>query len=151
MVNEKITKKYFLEIFTHVYLAIKERLVFKRFAIDRVFAKLRENVKRRRQSAEADVLGRWRVHKDSERLSPHMRLLSIALAAWFAVTSQARLTKQYLPAFRLEEESMLSVRNAKVYPVSNSLAVTAAASPEIQAAASPPLFSYRAIRPKRPA
>jgi hypothetical protein len=145
LVNQRIVKENFVLMFTHVYLAVKERLVFKQFAGKHVLEALRVNAKKRKQIAMADVMGRWKIHKDGQGLSPDMRLVSIALAAWFAVTSQSRLTKQYLPAFRLQDESLLSRPTPKLHSVSNSAAVTAAASPEIQ----PALFSYREMRPKR--
>ena len=137
-VNSRLVRTVFLEIFTQVYLSMKERLVFRRNAAERLFYALRVNVDHRQRVSKAEILGRWRIHKYSESLSSEWRLLSMVLAAWFAVASQTRLTKQYLPAFDLSY-----TQRRKVDPQ------TAAGTPTTLPAGTPTLFSYRELRPKR--
>ena len=153
-------RNVFTEWFKEVYLAIKERLVWKRNASERTLAVLRWNRDRRIRCVQADIRGGWVVEQGRRRkkLTDVERIARIVLHEWKFVASQSGLTKRYLPAFEPDDSLSTTCCSALPYHhqrrgTKNNQAspldtpATQAASINSQTS-TPTIFSYRELRPR---
>jgi hypothetical protein len=158
LVNHRIAKEAFLQLFTEVYLAIKERLVWKRLACEKALHALRVYAEKEQIARVALVRGQWIVKSGnrSRRLNHTERHALIAFRGWKFMANQSKLTTQYLPAFDdLSYADSYTEQKRVRHSASVSIEASPLDTPATQAASvpsqigTPTIFSYRELRPKR--